>query len=435
MNRIFIRDFRCFDSLRVTLKGGANLLLGDNGSGKTSLLAACKYALSTFFSGFSDENTKWLAPNSDDFHVRTVDRETLVNERPISIEFTQDELFEGAAGTFVVEKKSKKNSRPLLSGLIGYRNAARHLLKTYYREDADGTLVIEKPLPLFAAFSTEDIHTVRKISEEQFLKFVHKPSFGYYECLDCNGLLRYWVKRLLVLAEANRNIKELDIVRRAIQDALGPEGCGIIDDMLVRPVRKKIYFHFIDGREVELDFLSDGYKRLVNIVTDLAFRCALLNKYIYGEECTKKTVGTVIIDEIDMHLHPRLQTRVLQGLRNAFPCLQFIVATHAPMVLTGVANNEDNSVTKLSYLDDKYNAITVNTYGLSASEILRLIMDVNPRDRDVDKRLQELFDLIDKESYSEANRVLDEMEEEFGQSIPELIEARTMLTFNTVPDD
>ena len=435
MRYIEVKDFRCYEHIEVELRSGVNLFIGDNGSGKTSLLKACKYALSTFFAGFSDENTKWISPKSEDFRQRAVDEETIVGERPTSIIFTQDNLFDGAEGTFTVEKKSKKNSRPLLTGLSPYRDASRNLLQTYFSGKNNGKLVIEKPLPLFASFSTEDIHTVRKISEEQFLNFVNKPSFGYYECLECNGLLKYWKKRLLVLAEAEKNEKEIETVRTAIINALGPDGCGIIDDMMVRPVRRKIYYHFIDGREIELDFLSDGYKRLVNIVTDLAFRCALLNKSLYGIDSAKQTKGTVIIDEIDMHLHPRLQAKVMKGLRNAFPNLQFIVATHAPMVMTGVMNDAENTVTRLSFENGEYKKALVKTYGLSASEILKLVLGVNPRDTKMEGRLTVLFDAIDEERYDEARVMLKSLESEFGETIPGLVQARTMLEFNTERDD
>ena len=435
MRSIEIYDFRCYEHMKVDFKEGVNLLIGDNGSGKTSLLQACKYALSTFFSGFSDVNTKWLSPRIDDFRVKAANDETLIEESPIRICFTMSELFEGASGTFTIDKKSKKNSRPLQTGLLGYKYASHNLQQTYYSGNGNGATFINKPLPLFASFSTEDIHTVRKISEKQFLEFTNKPSFGYYECLDCNGLLKYWEKRLLVLAEADKNKKELEIVRGAIIDALGVNGCDIIDDMMVRPIRRKVLYHFIDGREVELAYLSDGYKRLVNIVTDLAFRCALLNKNLYGTDSAKETQGIVIIDEIDMHLHPRLQAKVLRGLRNAFPKLQFIVATHAPMVMTGVMNDSENSVTRLGYNEGKYIATKVKTYGLSASEILKLILDVKPRDNKVDERLTALFDDIDAERFPEARKKLDMMVAEFGDSLPELIQARTMLDFKIESDD
>lgn len=430
MRSIEVKEFRCYSYLKVDFKSGVNLLIGDNGSGKTSLLQACKYSLSTFFSGFSDENTKWLAPKSDDFRIRAANEETLVGEYPISIRFSQDNLFEGSEGTHTIEKRSKKNSRPLLTGLLRYRNAARNLQRTYFASDGSCVTKILKPLPLFASFSTEDIHTVRKISVRQYLEFSTKPSFGYYECLECNGLLKYWVKRLLVLAEADRNKTELEVVERAIVEALGLDGCGIIDGMKIHPNRKKVYYHFTDDREVEIDFLSDGYKRLVNIVTDLAFRCALLNKNIYGNNSAKETCGTVIIDEIDMHLHPRLQARVLKGLRNAFPHIQFIVATHAPMVMTGVLNDAENSVTRLGYSGGDYRAQRVNTYGLSASEILSIVMNVNPRDSKVDERIQSLYDDLDNNRLTQAKEKLDALFFEFGETIPDLIQARTILELN-----
>ena len=435
MKYIEVKDFRCYEHLKVELKGGVNLLIGDNGSGKTSLLRACKYALSTFFAGFSDENTKWISPKSEDFRQRAVDEETIVDEYPVKIIFAQDNLFEDAEGTYVAEKKSKKNSRSLVAGLLPYRNASRKLQDTYFSNKEKGKVSIEKPLPLFASFSTEDIHTVRKISEGQFLNFVNKPSFGYYECLECNGLLKYWKKRLLVLAEAERNHNEIETVRTAIVDALGTNGCGVIDDITVRPVRRKVYCHFIDGREVELDYLSDGYKRLVNIVTDLAFRCALLNKSLYGVDSARRTKGTVIIDEIDMHLHPRLQAKVMKGLRNAFPNLQFIVATHAPMVMTGVLNDSENTVTRLSFEHGVYTKASVKTYGLSASEILKIVLGVNPRDSKVDEQLASLFNAIDEERYDEAKTKLTALEAEFDDTLPELVQARVMLEFNTEGND
>ena len=435
MKKLEINNFRCFENLVVDLKNGINLLVGDNGSGKTSLLQACKYVLSAYFSGFSDENTKWLAPKRDDFRDVVVDAETLVDEMPIQIIFEQENLFEGAAGRFSIQKNSWKNSRPLQSGIEGYKLAAKQLKESYYKKYEHGVTIITKPLPLFASFTTEDIHAVRKIAEKKFLSLQTKPSFGYYECLECNGLLKYWMKRLLVLAEAEHNGVEYEVVRKAVIDALGEGGCGIISDMFVRPIRKKIYYRYVDGREAELDHLSDGYKRLVNIVTDLAFRCVLLNKSLYGIESAKKTNGTVLIDEIDMHLHPRLQSLVLHGLKRAFPCLQFIIATHAPMVMTGVINDMDNIVYKLDYKDNRYTIEKVSAYGMGASEILKMILEVNPRDAQVDRRLQELFDDIDNGRDDSANRALMLLTSEFHESLPELAQARTMLEFNKLTND
>lgn len=438
MLRIDIRDFRCFHQLTLDFKPDVNLLIGDNASGKTSLLMACKYALSSFFAGFSDENTKWESPKSNDFRIVQVNEETLLDELPISITFSLNELFEGASGTYTIEKNSKKNSRPLLRGIADYRDASALLHTSYYSKTilgVAGRYTINKALPLFVSFSTEDIHTVRKISGEQFMNYSQKPSFGYYECMNCNGLLKYWIKRLLVLSEAGQGQTEINVVKKAIVTALGKEGCNIISDMMIRPNRKKVFYRFMDGRESELDMLSDGYKRLVNIVTDIAFRCTLLNKEIYGDSSADRTKGVVLIDEIDMHLHPLLQARVMMGLKAAFPQLQFIVTTHAPMVMTGVMTDDFNAVHKISYYNGEYITEAVNTYGLDASQILRLVLGVSPRDMQVDSRLKVLFDNIDDNKEEEARRELEALENKFHDSLPELAQARAMLDFNVLDND
>ena len=337
MKRIRVENFRCYDDLTVNLKSGVNLLIGDNASGKTTVLKACRYVLSAFFSGYSDENTRWESPVDDDFSVRIADG-MILPERPIRIFFLPDTtqyapvpeenaLVRPGTGEkeYVVQKNSKKNSRSLIGGLEGFRDYARLLVN-----------VTDKALPLFASFSTEDIHSTRRLDAARFKNYLQKVSFGYYECLNGDGFFPYWLKRLLVLQEGQKNLHEIASVRTAVSKALGTGGCGIIDELSIRPNQGKVYYIFSDGREVDAEHLSDGYRRLVNIVTDVAFRCALLNGRLYGADAVSNTYGTVLIDEIDMHLHPTLQANVLRGLQRAFPKLQFIVTSHAPMVMTSV---------------------------------------------------------------------------------------------------
>lgn len=374
MKQIRLEHFRCYANQTIQLKKGINLLIGDNASGKTSMLKACKYVLSAFFSGFSDENTSWINPGVNDFTI-LVNNGVIAPEQPVKIHFTCDPdqyatlPYEGCfynpgddCEEYTLQKNSKKNSRALVSGISNYRDYAA-LLQTDYMDSDDDRIVQVHPLPLFACFSTEDIHASRKIDANKFLQYAQKASFGYYECLEGNGFFSYWQKRLLVLQEGQKNLQEIEIVRNSVVKALGPEGCGIITDMQVRPIQRKVYYLFTDGREVEAELLSDGYKHLVNIVTDIAFRCALLNRDLYDLESPERTTGTVLIDEVDLHLHPTLQATVLKGLRNAFPNIQFIVTTHAPMIMTGVESNDENVVYKLSYSKEGgYRVDETNTF-------------------------------------------------------------------------
>lgn len=436
MKRIRVENFRCYDDLTVNLKPGVNLLIGDNASGKTTVLKACRYVLSAFFSGYSDENTRWESPVDDDFSVRIADG-MILPERPIRIFFLPDTtqyapvpeenaLLRPGTGEkeYVVQKNSKKNSRSLIGGLEGFRDYARLLVNA-----------ADRALPLFASFSTEDIHSTRRLDAARFKNYLQKVSFGYYECLNGDGSFPYWLKRLLVLQEGQKNLHEITSVRTAVSKALGTGGCGIIDDLSIRPNQGKVYYIFSDGREVDAEHLSDGYRRLVNIITDVAFRCALLNGRLYGEEAVYNTYGTVLIDEIDMHLHPTLQANVLRGLQRAFPKLQFIVTSHAPMVMTSVKNDERNVVYRLSYEDGKYSLQESDTYGMDASTITDAVLKQTPREKAVDEQLQELFECIDSGSEKEARTLLEEMRTHFGDRLPELAEAEAMLNFSIAEDD
>lgn len=440
MRHIIIENFRCYKSQDFFFKPGVNLLIGDNASGKTSVLKACKYVLSAFFSGFSDENTRWISPVKEDFSILSQDG-IIAPEKPIRISFKntlshfpelpKDALMDIGSfdSLYTIEKKTSKNSKALTKGLKDFKQYSYALL-TCYSVNLDGQIRHLYPLPLFASFSTEDIHSNRKIDKNSFAKYSHKRSFGYYECMQCDGFLPYWKKRLLSLQEGQKNQDEIDIVTKAVKTALGDGGCGIISDMSIRPINRQIYFVTTDGREIEISLLSDGYKRLVNIVTDVAIRCAILNRAIYGISAAENTYGTVLVDEIDMHLHPSLQSKVIKGLRKAFPNIQFILTTHAPMVMTGVENNNDNIVYKLCYnTQDGFTVKQVNTYGLDVSTITEIILDQLPRDEKVNMELTDLFDLIDNEKYTEAKDKLEAMEMRYHVNLPEFSRAKSMLNF------
>lgn len=431
MKRVEIRNFRCFTAIDIDFKPGINLLIGDNGSGKTSILKACEYVLGAFFAGFSDENTRWTGFEASDFHEEVAEG-IIVPERPIELSFDMEDTFDydvayksALEGNMQILKKVKRaKSRMLREGLSKYITYAADIQSRLFSEERKAQTIA---LPLFACFSTDDIHSKRQLNESIFKAYNKKNSFGYYECLEGNGFLRYWHKRMLVLKEAQRNIEELTIVEKAIADVLGAKGCGILNGIDIRPIKKSVYYRFSDGREVDADMLPDGYRRIINIVVDIAFRCALLNRGLYGIDACRETKGTVLIDEIDMHLHPSLQSTILKALRRGFPKIQFIVSSHAPMVMTGVENNEENIVYGIKYDGERYQIEKRNTYGMDLTTISDVVLNVVPRDSDVDEKLKKLFFYIDDEDLEAARDLLKQMKETFGDRLPELAKAQTLL--------
>ena len=442
MHDITIKNFRCYEEKSMEFRSGVNLLIGDNSVGKTSLLHACNLVMNAFFSGYSDENTVWISADENDF------RNTGITEQPIEIMFhigfkdllpvtmtKNDTYFFNYKERFTIGKNSKKNSRSLVTGIKLLRDYATVLQHYSHILLDDKSIQQNNILPVYACFTTEDIHSTFKLNKNKFKVYKQKPSFGYYGCFDCRGLLECWIKRLLVLKEAQKEEVEINSVRNAIIDALGPKGCNIINDMAIRHNEGKVYFIFTDGRESEASLLSDGYRRLVNIVMDIAFRCALLNKIMFGDQCYKYTHGTVIIDEIDEHLHPALQVRVLKALQDTFPKIQFIVSTHAPMVMSSVEPRKDengndiNVVYKLKYSDGEYTHEELNIYGMDASTIIETYMGQPSRDLQVNDRIKAILDLIDKGDIQAARKSLKELEQNIAGGDPELTRMEALISF------
>ncbi len=449
MRDIIIKNFRCYTEKKMEFRRGINLLIGDNSVGKTSLLRACNLVNNSFFSGYSDENTVWKSADVDDFREIKSD-EIQADDLPINITFHFDENDcppiimpdgnierlearkswddESGKEDLYIEKNSKKNSRNLVTGLKQLKIYAS-LLQGNSHTIVNGEAFQRNVLPLYAYFTTEDIHTVRKFDKEKknFKKYPQKPSFGYFESFDCKGLLDCWIKRLLVLKEAKKGDAEIECVRKAVISALGENGCEIIKDVEVRSNAEQVYFIYLDGREVRSDLLSDGYRRLVSIVVDLAMRCALLNKVRFGDEAYKYTHGTVIIDEIDEHLHPELQVRILKALHETFPKIQFIVSTHAPLVMSSVENTPENVVYKLEFKDGEYTHRALKTYGLDANLIMDEIMDAGNRDLKIGAKIKEIENYISEGNIPIAKSLLEELEQKTNPTQSILVRLRAII--------
>lgn len=424
LTRIEFKGFRCFSDYSLDFKRGVNLLIGDNGSGKTSVIRGVVLALNAFFKGFSDENTSCAGIASDDFNHSVVNESKSLT-RPVEIVFRT----EGNDEEVSIFRESKKTA-------TSYKNAKEFNWQNkelyYHVAEEDGNHR-KTPLPLIAFFATDDIHSkVGNINGKAFKDYYLTPSFGYYFCLKGGFLAKHWINRMLVLKEGGKGEEELTVVINALKKALGENGCGIIRDVDIRPKQGYVYFIFTDGREVRFENLSDGYLRLVNTVMDLAFRCSVMNRPLYGLDACELTEGVVCMDEIDDHLHPSLQARVIKALQHTFPKVQFIISTHAPMVMTSVEDTDNNVVYRLDYQEGNYFAEVVSTYGLDASSIIQFYLHQTDKDIDVQRQLDELFKLVDEEKIEEAKAMLSELEARFSDRLPEITRARTLMSFYEV---
>ena len=161
--------------------------------------------------------------------------------------------------------------------------------------------------------------------------------------------------------------------------------------------------------------LSEGIRNVLGMVMDIAYRCCILNSHL-GENAAKETEGIVLIDEVDMHLHPAWQQTILQDLKIAFPKLQFIVTTHSPQVLSTIRKEHIRIVKDGELLE--LNA-AIQTYGELSSDVLYTVMEVNPRPPIPERQdLDELTRLVDSGLYNDpkVREVLGKVTIELGEN-------------------
>jgi predicted ATP-binding protein involved in virulence len=179
------------------------------------------------------------------------------------------------------------------------------------------------------------------------------------------------------------------------------------------------------GKQLFLEQLSDGERGLIALVFDLTRRLAIANPV--SDNPIAEGVALVLIDEIELHLHPKWQRDVLRRLRDTFKACQFVVTTHSPLVLGEVPAR---CVRFLEFLDGKV-SVTVPTeaYGMDANRILQEFMGAPARNRQVDNELKALFDLIDQERFDDARAAIATLEHKLGEDEPELTRASSLIRF------
>ncbi|HAD13958.1 MAG TPA: hypothetical protein DCF33_16155 [Saprospirales bacterium] len=180
----------------------------------------------------------------------------------------------------------------------------------------------------------------------------------------------------------------------------------------------KAELHILKGdTELKLSQLSAGERSILLLVADIARRAAILNtEFINPLESS----GIVLIDEIELHLHPKWQRAVIGALRNTFPNIQFIVATHSPQVLGGVENGNVFEI-------EDFQIRVRNTFGKDNNWLLHVIMDDEIRDKKVQKDLARYIEFIRQGDLDKADTLREALVEMIGSDDPELVKADILI--------
>ena len=169
--------------------------------------------------------------------------------------------------------------------------------------------------------------------------------------------------------------------------------------------------------------LSEGERGLLAMVLDLTRRLAQANPEM--EDPAAEANAVVLIDEIELHLHPEWQRRVVENLTKTFPKCQFIATTHSPQVIGEVEHDRIHIMADGEVYSPTY------SFGVDSSRVLEEIMDTDPRTRKVKDLLSEISRTIGDDRYDDARTLLADLTEHLGEDDPEVTRIRILLDFMT----
>lgn len=220
----------------------------------------------------------------------------------------------------------------------------------------------------------------------------------------------------LINSTSKNNGKELESVVRAIEQFV-PEYTSLRVKRVPRPhmlINKR-------NEEYNLDQLSEGEKNLITLVGDIARRLAIANPF---SENPLKGEGVILIDEIDLHLHPKWQRLMIPQLLKTFPNCQFVITTHSPQVISHVKPEN------LFLLEQKNNCLSFTkadeTYGMSIDRVVELIMHDEARPVSVQDKIDAVFELIERKQFNKAKEVISLLKKDL-QSDPEILRAEMLI--------
>lgn len=376
LTQLKLKNFRCFDELEIDFHEQLTVLIAANGAGKTTVLDAARIALSAYIKGIDVSSARphvlakitrddvrqiWISTNMQPQLPSSITaygnwgehlgkswevwRESVAPNKRMRMDADANELTKYATA-LQDQARSPDTSDETELPLITYLGTGRLWFQGRYTkriaESDEDTSDIDDSDNELDTDSEPDLQMYERI-------------WGYENCLVASSSFKQFHEWYLWLFKSYQELQVLqteeptdtnatdlavlkaavDAVQQAINEVLGVTGWR---DLQYRRSAKALVMHNENHGYMPLKLLSDGVRNTVAMVADIAFRCVRLNPQ-FGKEAAFQTKGVVLIDEVDMFLHPKWQQQIIGSLQRAFPKLQFIVTTHSPQVLTTVPNH------------------------------------------------------------------------------------------------
>ena len=381
LHSIEIRNFRGFTAQDFDFASRFNLFIGDNGAGKTAALDAISVGVGSFLLGIPGMGGRSIAADDVRQTLSVLEGTAVLEEAGSVLVGCQGEL----DGRDLVweRERSGRDGRTKWGNAKSIKDAASSLYRRAKEERAT--------LPVISYYGTGRLWYEARLSKGE----VRRPgprADGYEEALGariCTRDLMKWLKtKTIASIQQQTEPESLRTVSEAIARMVGgvtETGYDVSLDELI--------LHRSDGGQIPFRLLSDGYRTMVAMAGDIARRAAVLNPHLDGDSLLG-VPGIVLIDEIDLHLHPKWQRQVVQNLMDTFPAIQFFATTHSPFIIQSLRPSAEVKLLNLDAPDRN------DYHGKSLEDVAEDVQNVEIPQRsqrylDMMKAAEEYYSLLD----------------------------------------
>ncbi|MDD2815349.1 MAG: AAA family ATPase [Thiotrichaceae bacterium] len=425
LKRLKLDNFRRFRDFKIDFHEQLTVIVARNGLGKTSVLDAITVALGTFIGAFDLGKANHLE-RSDATYLRIPNSSDREQQYPITVYAEFDD-----PSMKVCRQLTGPKNKTTIKDAIEITSYGKKLQQSV----RDMSL---EALPVVAYYGTGRLWKAHKNKERKRV-LSESRTMGYEDCLSSISnftQLQQWMTKAShaflqqLIAEATLEGfhnpypdpihigTKIEVIQEAVNQMLSEEGWSKFEYYI--EYEELAMFHNEHGI-LPISLLSDGVRAMVSLVADLAFRCVKLNGFL-GDEVLNKTKGIVLIDEVDLHLHPAWQQTVLPNLLKVFPSIQFIVTTHSPQVLSTIHRENIRLIGKTEDILSATLPLRI-TYGEPSDNVMHSVMEVDPQPPIKEKvDLQELTELVDQGAYAsqKAQDLRRELIAILGETHPQL---------------
>jgi len=376
--------------------------IGVNGSGKSTVLEAIVSSLQTLvsFSKDRDELPWYIFNRLDVTNGHT--------EASWRVEMNGPE---GKEGLYRISVRLSNEYEATIGPVTGYGGNEMALQKWLSSAIFDA----KQKIPVMAYYRGTKLNTQEYNFDDRDPRFLDRRQAymgAFNVSVDYNSIANYY--NHIVNIQNGEAIRRKDIYYRspsviAYEEGVGEflsvlnggEAIGKIE--LSYEANQQIIVYRKKEQTLLLSQLSAGEKAVIGLAMDLIYRCVAANGHL---PAPLHSEGIVLIDEIELHLHPRWQANIIKALTTTFPNIQFIISTHAPLVINQL---KDNQVFALRKDGITPGTRMQETYGMDASAVITNIMGAPSRPPEVSKRLDEVAKLLDDPTPENLNQVQDKL--------------------------